>query len=584
MARVWDRIVSSFGGLLAGLAAAMVLASCSGMGEAPAATTRNRGPADLAAVSPVVTCGSLTGTDMTAIGGAGSRIATAEETTSDGIAVCAVKGTLAPAVNFQVLLPMRTWTQRYLQVGCGGLCGAITLRSGASDGCKVLNDGGFVMAATDMGHTMAESDGAWGLDPQRRADFAWRAQHVTSQAAKALIRAFYGQEARYSYFNGCSDGGREALMEAQRFPDDFDGVIAGAPAMLFTVQNTLYHGWMARSNMDAAGQPILLADRLPVLHKAVIAACDRNDGVVDGLISLPAACRFDVDSVTCAPGATDTAACLTSAEAEVARKFYEGPRDPQTRAFLTAGQPLYGSELEWPGVFVPGGPQGRMMSQMVVPPVMRYLAFAEPRPEATLADLQFTRETLDALRPRHHLFDATNPDLRPFAAKGHKLILWHGLADQHIAPANTVSYQKAMISTMGGRAVGDFERLYLLPGVGHCGGGEGLASIDLLTAMMVWVEGGHAPEALMTGTTRHRSNFGQPQGIAGTPAPTPASPASDRPEMTRPVYPWPAVASHTGSGSYTDAASWTRSASTHVVATRDWQGTDLFAPYVFVDQ
>lgn len=576
MARVWDRIV--------GLFAVLALASCSGVGDAPAATTRNRGPAELAVVAPVVTCAALTGTDMTAIGGAGSRITEASETTSDGIGVCSVKGTLAPAVNFHVLLPLKTWTQRYLQVGCGGLCGTITLRSGASDGCKVLNDGGFVMAATDMGHSMAESDGAWGLDPQRRADFAWRAQHITSQAAKALIRAFYGQEVRYSYFNGCSDGGREALMEAQRFPDDFDGVIAGAPAMLFTVQNTLYHGWMARSNMDSAGNPILLADRLPILHKAVIAACDRNDGVVDGLISLPASCRFDVDNVTCEPGAADTANCLTQAEADVARKFYEGPRDPKTHAFLTAGQPLYGSELEWPGVFVPGQ-GGRMMSPMVVPPVMRYLAFAQPRLEATLADLEFTRETLDALYARHHLFDATNPDLSAFAAKGHKLILWHGLADQHIAPAVTVSYQKALLSTMGGRKVNGFERLYLLPGVGHCGGGEGLASIDLLTAMMAWVESGHAPEGLMTGTTRHRSNFGQPQGIAGqASAAAPAEPASDRPEMTRPVYPWPAIASHTGLGSYTDAASWTRSASTHVVATRDWQGTDLYAPYVFVDQ
>ncbi|TCM19768.1 feruloyl esterase [Novosphingobium sp. PhB165] len=577
MARGWNQVIWN---RVTAFVAVLALAACSGVADSPAATnSQNQGPANLAAISPVVTCASLTGTDMTAIGGPGSKITQASETTSDGIGVCSVRGTLAPAVNFQVLLPLKTWTQRYLQVGCGGLCGAITLRSGASEGCKVLNDGGFVMAATDMGHTMAESDGAWALDPVRRADFAYRAQHLTSQASKALIRAFYGQEVRYSYFNGCSDGGREGLMEAQRFPDDFDGVIAGAPAMLFTVQNTLYHGWMARSNLDAAGHPILLADRLPILHKAVVATCDRTDGVVDGLISLPAACRFDMASVTCPAGTTDTSACLTAAEADVARKFYEGPRDPETHAFLTAGQPLYGSELEWPGVFVPGGPQGRMMSQMVVPPVMRYLAFPEPRPDATLESLEFTRATLDDLRDHHRLFDATNPDLSAFAAKGHKLIMWHGLSDQHIAPANTVSYQKALFSTMGKRVVGQFERLYMLPGVGHCGGGEGPSSIDLLTPMMTWVESGHAPEAIMSGTTRHRSTFGQPVGMAST---APSEPA--RPEMLRPVYPWPAVASHTGSGSYTDPASWTRSASTQVVLTHNWSGADLFGPYTFINQ
>lgn len=140
-------------------------------------------------------------------------ITSTTETTSDGIKVCSVEGVLAPEVKFQVLLPTDTWTQRYLQVGCGGLCGSITLRSGASDGCKIFNDGGFVMAATDMGHSGGmSSDGSWGLDRQKRIDFAYRAQHVTAQASKAIIRAFYGQSEQFSYFNGCSDGGREALV------------------------------------------------------------------------------------------------------------------------------------------------------------------------------------------------------------------------------------------------------------------------------------------------------------------------------------------------------------------------------------
>ncbi|MBC7739682.1 MAG: tannase/feruloyl esterase family alpha/beta hydrolase, partial [Candidatus Saccharibacteria bacterium] len=233
--------------------------------------------ADLHPLAPVVACSALTATDLTRIGGAGSTVTAAAETTSDGIAVCSVTGTLAPKVNFQVLLPMTTWTQRYLQVGCGGLCGNISLRSGASGGCQVLNDGGFVMAATDMGHSGMGAE--WGLDDGLRADFAHRAQHITALAAKALIQAFYGQAPAFAYFNGCSDGGREALMEAMRYPDDFDGIIAGAPAMLFQVQNTLHHGWLARANTDADGHAILLSAKLPALHAAVMSACDAQDGL-----------------------------------------------------------------------------------------------------------------------------------------------------------------------------------------------------------------------------------------------------------------------------------------------------------------
>ncbi|WP_425646798.1 tannase/feruloyl esterase family alpha/beta hydrolase [Agrobacterium leguminum] len=191
-------------------------------------------------VKPVASCASLAATDLTSIGGEGSKVTAATETTSDGIPICSVEGTLAPTINFQVLLPSETWTQRYLQAGCGGLCGNITLRSGASDGCQVLTDGSFVMAATDLGHQ--GQDASWGLDPQKRTDFAYRAQHLTSKAARTLIAAYCGQGEKFSYFNGCSDGGREVSMEAQRFPDDFDGIVSGGPAMLFQVQNTLHHG------------------------------------------------------------------------------------------------------------------------------------------------------------------------------------------------------------------------------------------------------------------------------------------------------------------------------------------------------
>ena len=539
-------------------------------------------------VTPVTSCASLT-----AMGGQGNTITQAVETTSNGIPVCSVTGRIAPEINFQVLLPLKSWSQRYLQVGCGGLCGRITLESGASAGCALLNDGGFVMAATDMGHSA--QDESWGLDAQKRSDFAWRAQHLTAGAARALIRAFYGQDAAYSYFNGCSDGGREALMQAMRFPDDFDGIIAGAPAMLFQVQNTLFHGWQARANTDAAGKIILTSARLPVLHKAVVAACDGLDGVRDGLIAQPALCEFDPASITCADGATDPAtdpaACLTPAEAEVARKFYAGPQDAGNGAFLTAGQPLYGSELNWQGVYVADTPDGAIMSPMAALPVLRYLAFATENPDFQLKDLQFTTATLDALRPRHGLFDATNPDLSAFAEAGGKLILWHGLADPHIAPANTVALHEAMIGQLGADRVEGFERLYLLPGVSHCGGGEGPGNLDLLSAMMAWVETGAAPDAILTATSPEASGFGQPDdmtgdvtgGPAGRRAPMALPGVTPLPAMTRPAYPYPHVARLNGTGDPTQAASWTKGPAAPILRLRDWPGADFFAPYEWLE-
>lgn len=539
--------------------------------------------AALPVVAPVMSCAGLLETDLTPIGGDGSAITAAEETTSDGIPVCLVTGKLAPEINFQVLLPTESWTQRYLQVGCGGLCGNITLRSGASAGCQVLNDGGFVMAATDMGHS--GNGGEWGLDPQKRADFAYRAQHLTAEAAKALIADFYGQDAAYRYFNGCSDGGREALMEAMRYPDDFDGVIAGAPAMLFQVQNTLYHGWMARANTDEASRTILTSAKLPALHQAVLDACDGADGVKDGLIAAPDLCTFDPRVLVCAADAPETDQCLTERQVQVVRDFYAGPRDAQNGAWLTAGQPVYGSELNWQGVFVSDEPDQEVFSDKIVDPVLRYLAFDPADPDFTLADLQFTTGTLDALRPRHPLFDATNPDLAAFRQAGGKLIMWHGLGDPHIAPANTLALHHGMIAQLGAEAVDTFERLYFLPGVGHCGGGQGPANLDLLTPMLDWVENGTAPDAIMTATMAETSGFGQPEGVDGAGGPPLQRDlgVTPLPEMARPVYPYPHVAAYQGSGAIEDGANWTRGEAAQIVTLRDWPGADFFAPYDFAD-
>jgi len=565
--------------------------------------------AALDVIKAAQSCASLTQVELITIGGAGSKITAAKESNGKGGAVCNVSGTFAPAINFSLQLPLQSWSQRYLQIGCGGLCGNISRNVGAADGCVPLNAGGFVIGATDMGHQ--DQDGSFGDDSQKRADFAYRAQHLTALAAKKLIQVFYGRPQAYAYFSGCSDGGREALMEAQRYPDDFDGIIAGAGALNFQTQNAVFHAWQARANTDAEGQPILLAARLPLLHKAVLAACDGLDGLTDGLISNPLACHFDPATLQCPAKAKSTASCLSAAEVAVVRKLYDGPRDPDSGKRLTAGGPQFGSELAWAGVYVPRSATQPGMSAMIALQVLQHLAF-EPRVPAgfTLADMQFDQATFDKLRLRHRLFDATNPDLSPFEAAGGKLILWHGWADPHISPINTIAYYSAVQRQMGPRAA-NFTRLYLFPGMYHCSGGEGPSQVDLLTPMMNWVEARVAPDVVVAAQPEQvaGSDFGAPMhgrpgpasehgsagkqgdggpspGAMGAGGPPPqamgAGPGTGKPAKivrTRPVYPWPYIAAYDGQGDPAKASSFVRGTAISFDMP-DWAGADFFIPYV----
>ena len=524
---------------------------------------------------------------MTAIGGAGSMIdSAAEGTGAQPGAVCIVTGTLAPAIKFRVELPITSWTQRYLQTGCGGLCGNLNINIGAADGCPNVDQTGFVVASTDMGHE--GMDGDFGRDPQKRADFAYRGVHLTALAAKALIRAYYGQPERFSYFSGCSDGGREALVEAERFPTDFNGIVAGAPAMNFQVQNGLYHGWQARSNTGDDGRAILVADRLPILHAAVLKACDGLDGQVDGLLSAPSLCHFDPMTIVCRAG-QDPSTCLTPAEATVAERFYNGPRDPKTGARLTPGGPQYGSELAWAGVYVPQKAEQPIFSAIIANWSMGNLIFPSGEP-TTIARLHFDEATFDKLRARHPLFDATNPDLSAFTRRGGKLILFHGWADPHISPINTIAYFDAVRQQMGAAAAGAFMRLYLMPGMYHCSGGEGPSQFDLLTPVMAWVENAQAPGAIVTrtadtgpGSMSDRSGEPGASRLAadadhrGPPPGMPPAPA-DVIARSRPVYPYPYIAAYSGHGDTNNSANYRRGKSVEVAVPR-WMGSNFYEPY-----
>ncbi len=548
-------------GLPAALMLSAALSACGG-GDGGDAGAPPATP--LAIVKPTVSCASLAAVSLTEIGGVGSTISSATEGTvtvnGSALKFCTVEGTLAPAVGFRVRLPMEGWTQRALDIGCGGLCGNISASAvpATSYNCPLVQQGGFVLASTNMGHTNAEA--TWSQDPQRRVDFAYRGVHVTRLAARKLTQAFYGQAEKYAYFVGCSDGGREALMAAQRYPQDYNGIVAGAPAFLFNIQNSLHHGWLARSNRDnglTTGNIVLYPAKAAVLHAAVVKACDALDGQTDGLLSDPRLCRFDPATIQCPAGASDTSACLTAAEVATAKKFYEGPRDPQSNRRILAGGPQYGSELNWAGVFVPGSATATSLFSDNIVEGARYLIFTDATPPA-INDFQFTEAYYSKLRPRHTLNDATSADLSAFKAAGGKLILWHGWADQHISPINTIGYYEALQKTMGQSALDGFMRLYLAPGVSHCGGGEGLPNMDLVSAVIDWTEKGTAPDAITTYRT----------DSAGAVT------------ATRPMYPYPALARYSGSGDINAAASFGRASALHAEAVPDWAGSDFFNPYV----
>jgi hypothetical protein len=513
----------------------------------------------LTALSPVTECEKLAQADISVAVGAPTHITSAKAITDAKPApYCEVKGYVEPAVKFEVRLPLNKWTQRYLQTGCGGLCGTLNIQMDHDHGCEPYTNGEVALASTDMGHE-GSSDGSFGSqDYQLRIDFAYRGVHVTALAAKALIEKFYGQGPKYSYFAGCSDGGREALMEAERFPNEFNGITAGAPAMNFVTQNTFYHGWNVLVNTGADGKQILTADKLPLLHKAALEQCDESDGLKDGLISDPMACHVDPSKVEC-KAEEDSASCLTAAQVKVAHEIYVGAHDAAGKKLVLSG-PMPGSELAWQGVFIQGSDHETLMSPMISTGALKNLVYEKnPEPGYTLKALKFNGETFASTTKLHSLYDATDPDLSRFASAGGKLILWHGLADPHISPLNTIAYYTAMQKTMGRTAVDNFTRMYVFPGGYHCSEGEGPFDVNLLGAIVAWVESGKRPDALIAS---HSTGNGT---------------SIDR---TRPVYPYPYTAKYTGAGSINDAKNFEKGPAQPVDAEKlKWLGTEFFTPH-----
>jgi hypothetical protein len=498
-------------------------------------------PTQLPIVTPRIDCAAMAGVDVSQTVGAGTGIISATATTAPaGYPICDIKGVIAPQIQFEVQLPTHTYRQRYLQTGCGGLCGSLAISAPAAIGCAPLADGSFAVASDNQGHVGGGSaDGNFGTDPALRVDFAFRADHLTALAAKALIAAFYGPGPKYSYFDGCSQGGHEGLTEAQRFPTDFDGILAGAPASITTELNGFNQPWLARVDFDATGHVILLASKLPALHSAVMARCDGLDGLVDGQLDDPRRCSFDPASLAC-PTNVDNAGCLTPAQVAVVKKIYSGAADALGRHLYPGGQP-FGSELAWAGWMIPtdpAAPQNSTIAWRIGNGWLKYLAF-DPNPPLrfTLNDLAFDQATFDRVRGLAGLYDAIDPDLSAFKRAGGKLILWHGWADQAIPPTGTVAYYQAVQDRMGGlTAAQAFARLFMFPGMYHCFGGTGPSAFDLLTPLLNWVESGAAPDRVVASA----STGGQVV-------------------RTRPVFPYPLVARYDGTGSTDDATNFVAS-------------------------
>ncbi len=428
---------------------------------------------------------------------------------------CRVAATLTPSkdsdIKIEVWMPVSGWNGKYQAVGNGGWSGAIS--GGAME--EALRSG-YATSSTDTGHEGGSASFALG-HPEKLIDYAYRSEHEMTVKAKAIIAAFYGSAPKFSYWNGCSAGGKQALKEAQRFPDDFDGIIAGAPGNNWTGR-AIFSMWVAQAmHKDEAGY--IPPEKYPLIHNAVLEACDSLDGVKDGLIEDPTRCHFDPKALECKSG--DAPSCLTSAQVEGARKIYSGAINPRTKQQLFPGlEP--GSELQWQ---VLAGPKAFSIGN----DHFKYVVFKDPNWD--FKAMNFDADAALAEKTDNGLINANDPNLKPFFGHGGKLIQYHGWSDWQISPLNSVHYYESVLEAAGGASkVADSYRLFMVPGMGHCGSGEGPNRFDMVSALEQWTEQHKAPARIIASTR----DGGR----------------------TRPLCPYPQVAKYKGSGSIDDAANF----------------------------
>lgn len=471
---------------------------------------------------------------------------------------CRVHGFIHPAINFEVRLPT-DWNRKFYMVGNGGYLGVFFDQSyGLARG--------YATASTDTGH--AGPSPTFALNNRAaEIDFAYRSIHLTTVAAKSIIDGYYDRGPQYSYYRGCSTGGRQGLMEAQRFPDDFDGWSIGAPIYDYTYKQTYNAAWAAKAmfgNDQAGHVPI---EQLQVLGEAVYAQCDAIDGLEDGLISDPRDCNFDArrDLPQCADG-EHSMQCFTPAQIDTIAKIYEGPGEdvypgavpggewmPHTPGRFYGGWDLYFSGIPEADETAEG--ETNSYGGNVFDPVQlrngssffQYLAFEQDRPDFDImTDLDFS--DVPDVSFMAGIMNATDTDLSRVHNGDKKIILWHGWADVGLNPLATINYFEGVQETMGESATDEFMRLFLVPGMYHCDAGPGPDVFDDLTALEQWVEQGEAPEEMTAYQVDTPDGYGATWGNVVAPHATV--------ERSRPICAYPAEARYRGRGNENDASSF----------------------------
>jgi tannase/feruloyl esterase len=435
-------------------------------------------------------------------------------------AFCQVAVSIKPSkdsdIKVEVWMPVSGWNGKFMAVGNGGWAGSISYPSMSSALAQ-----GFATASTDTGHEGTNGDGSFALGhPEKVIDFGYRAVHEMTVKAKAIIAAYYENSPKLSYWNGCSTGGRQGLREAQRFPADFDGIVVGAPANNWT-HLTAQFIWIAQAaHKDEASY--IPPSKYSLIHNAVLEACDARDGVKDGVLEDPTHCKFDPKVLEC-EGA-DGPACLTAPQVETARKIYSSVTNPRTKQQIYPGL-MPGSELGWAAQ---AGPKVQGISN----DYFRYVVFKDPNWD--YKTLNFDSDVALAEQTDNGTITTTDPNLKPFFARGGKLLQYHGWSDNQISPLNSINYYDSVLDVMGDvNKVKDSYRLFMVPGLGHCRGGDGVNSFDSISIIEQWVEKGKAPDQIVASRV-----------------------ANAVVEETRPLCPYPQIASYKGTGSTNDAANF----------------------------
>ena len=442
------------------------------------------------------------------------RFMTPPGTYKDLPAFCRVAGSIEPVkgsfIRFELWMPSEKWNGRFVGVGNGGFWGTIMYPRMVEPLSR-----GYAVASTDTGHRGAVDDGSFALDhPEKLTDYGYRAIHEMTVKSKAMLAARFGNGPSHSYWLGCSAGGRQGLMEAQRFPADYDGIAAGAPANDF-VPLMASGVWAAQAKSGLAGP--MPQEKFEAVHDAVLARCDQRDGVADTVLNDPRKCSFDPASLLCSNA--DRSNCLSASQVEFMKKLYRGPSNPRTGEQIFPGVEM-GSEL---GIL-------RNLGFQMYTNYWRQLVFDDTDWDALTFD--FDEDFAKGDEFGTAVVAATDPDLSAFVRRGGKLFLWHGWNDSSIPPRSTVRYYEDVVARMGAQAIEDSVRLFMLPGVSHCGGGEGPDDVDWLSVLERWVEQGKTPRRVLAMRT-----------IEGG-------------ERVRPLCPYPQVARYKGSGSTDEAASF----------------------------